>query len=141
MTTTLDTRWRQRLDNFDKAYAKLSEAVVMLQEFKGTALAQYDLMCEGLVQRFEFTHELAWNVMKDYEEYQGDFEVRGSRDAMRKALAIGLISDATWMESINDRNRTSHSYDSAILVEVVEAIINQYYPLLTDFHKVMHTIE
>lgn len=64
MTTTLDTRWRQRLDNFDKAYAKLSEAVVMLQEFKGTALAKYDLMCEGLVQRFEFTHELAWNVIR-----------------------------------------------------------------------------
>lgn len=141
MATTLDIRWRQRLENLDKAYAKLSEAVSMLQEIKEVSAGQYDLMCEGLVHRFEFTHELAWNVMKDYEEYQGDFEVRGARDAMRKALAIGLISDAAWMESINDRNRTSHNYDSAILVEVVDAIINRYYPLLTDFLNVMHSIE
>ena len=66
------------------------------------------------IQRFEYTHELAWKVMKDYAEYQGYSDIRGSRDAIRKALEINLIFDRRWMESVEDRNLTSHNYDDEI---------------------------
>ena len=61
-----------------------------------------DLLKEGVIQRFEYTHELAWKVMKDYAEYQGYTDLRGSRDSFRIALQMGLIEDDEWMDSIED---------------------------------------
>lgn len=75
--------------------------------------------------------------MKDYAEYQGYTEIRGSRDAFRKAFEIGLISDKRWMESIEDRNLTSHNYDDETAEEIYESIVNVYYPLFLDFEKKM----
>lgn len=137
----MDIRWKQRLDNYRKAYNKLVVAAE-----KVMAMSEYDtdmqeLACEGLIQRFEYTHELAWNVMKDYETFQGDNEVRGSRDAIRKALTIGLIKSPRWMETILDRNRTSHNYDMLVANEIKNAIVSEYLPLFSDFLQVMEKIE
>ena len=96
-----------------------------------------DLIKEGLIQRFEYTHELAWKVMKDYAEYQGYSDIKGSRDAFRRALEIGLISDSRWMESIIDRNQTSHLYDDDISGNIYLSILNVYFPLFQDFEKRM----
>ena len=93
MTDTTDIRWHQRLDNYNKAYNKLCIAAEKLQNITNQDEDTIELMREGLIQRFEYTHELAWNLMKDYETYQGYTDIRGSRDAIRKALAIGLIDD------------------------------------------------
>ena len=66
---------------------------------------------EGLIQRFEYTHELAWNVMKDYAVYQGNSNVGGSRDASREAFQMNLVTDGqVWMDMISSRNKTSHTY-------------------------------
>ncbi len=100
-----------------------------------------ELINEGLIQRFEYTHELAWNVMKDYETYQGYNEIRGSRDAIRKALAIGLIDNPLWLETIMDRNRTSNNYDESAANETQHAVVNKYLPLFKDFLNVMEKIE
>ena len=89
------------------------------------------------IQRFEYTHELAWKVMKDYAEYQGYSDIKGSRDAFRRALEIGLISDSRWMESIIDRNQTSHLYDDDISGNIYLSILNVYFPLFQDFEKRM----
>lgn len=75
--------------------------------------------------------------MKDYAEYQGYTEVRGSRDAFRQALQMGIIDDAGWMESIEDRNLTSHNYDEEVAEEVYQAIVHKYYPLFLRFEQVM----
>lgn len=48
---------------------------------------------QGLIQAFEFTHELAWNVMRDYFFWQGNAAIAGSRDATREAFAKGLLED------------------------------------------------
>lgn len=138
-----DTRWRQRLDNYRRAFAKLDTAIatVSASQRREDSDDIADLIREGLIQRFEYTHELAWNVMKDYEQYQGDTEVRGSRDAIRKALAIGLIDDAAWMSSITDRNRTSHNYDEDTATEIQRNIVDIYYPLLKAFLATMTRIE
>ena len=105
-----DIRWQQRFSNYRKALAKLIQAVDLLSVQIERDESVAELLQEGLIQRFEYTHELAWKVMKDYAEYQGYTDVRGSRDAIRKALEMNLIDDRRWMETIEDRNLTVHNY-------------------------------
>ena len=81
-----DIRWQQRFSNYQKALMRLSEAVDVLNSQDIVNVLELTLLKEGLIQRFEYTHELAWKVMKDYLEYQGYVDIRGSRDAIRKSL-------------------------------------------------------
>ena len=96
-----------------------------------------NLLKEGLIQRYEYTQELAWKLMKDYEEYQGYTEIQGSRDAIRKALAMGLVSDSAWMDTIASRNITSHCYDETAFNAVYSKIMDEYFPLFKEFCNVM----
>ena len=61
-------RWQQRFNNYRKALAKLTQAVELLSSQINHEEAVDELLQEGLIQRFEYTHELAWKVMKDYAE-------------------------------------------------------------------------
>jgi nucleotidyltransferase substrate binding protein, HI0074 family len=131
-----DIRWVQRFSNYRKALLQLGKAVAIVTAQKSRGDAD-KLMEEGLIQRYEYTHELAWKVMKDYAEYQGLTDIVGSRDAIRQTLQSGLISDERWMDSIRDRNLTSHNYDDDTAVAIVTNIINVYYPLFVDYEKVM----
>lgn len=137
MEDVLDIRWKQRFENFKRAYTRLSDAILTIESLHDTDSATLELMEEGLIQRFEYTHELAWNVLKDYLHYEGYNDINGSRSAIRKALAIGLIEDRRWMDSINDRNLTSHSYDEETTTNIQQNIINIYYPLFTQLLKKM----
>ena len=130
-----DIRWLQRLENYSKALRKLEEAVeIVNQNFDSPNI---DLLKEGLIQRFEFTHELAWKVMKDYLEYQGYSDIKGSRDAFRKSIAVGIIESPLWIDSIQTRNITSHTYDEEISNTVIEKIISIYFPLMKQFESTM----
>jgi nucleotidyltransferase substrate binding protein (TIGR01987 family) len=120
-----DIRWLQRFSNYKKAYAQLEKAV-QLSEQRPLS----DLEIQGLIQAFEFTHELAWNVMKDYFEYQGNFALAGSRDATKEAFKMEIIEDGDmWMEMIKSRNKTSHTYNETIALEIADKIIHHYLPL------------
>jgi nucleotidyltransferase substrate binding protein (TIGR01987 family) len=143
-----DIRWEQRFSNFNKALSKLEESV---EYIKHNFLADEDeldsndlghvvdeLIKEGLIQRFEYTHELAWNVMKDYALFQGNSTVGGSRDATREAYKLQIIDNAdTWMDMIQSRNKTSHTYNESIANEIFGKIINDYFPLFSNFRKRM----
>lgn len=139
MVEEKDIRWIQRFDNYRKALRRLKQAVKILSGKPGVDGEDEvdDLLKEGLIQRFEYTHELAWKVMKDYAEYQGYTDIRGSRDAFRKAFEMGLITDKRWMDSIEDRNLTSHNYDDETAEEIYEAVVAVYYPLFLDFERTM----
>ncbi len=137
MAEDKDIRWIQRLNNYRKALNRLTQAVRIVAGQMGSEEEIDDLLKEGLIQRFEYTHELAWKVMKDYAEYQGYTDIRGSRDAIRKAFEMGLITDKRWMESIEDRNMTSHNYDDETAEEIYEAIVNTYHPLFMAFEEKM----
>lgn len=132
-----DIRWIQRFANYRKALFKLSQAVSIVSDWLYNDGDVDDLLKEGLIQRFEYTHELAWKVMKDYAEYQGFTEIRGSRDAFRQALQMGIIDSPNWMNSIADRNLTSHNYDEDVAEEIYETIVNVYYPLFVKFEQTM----
>ena len=129
-------RWEQRLDSYHKALARLAEIV---GASKRRALNEFER--DGLVQRFEFTHELSWKLMKAYAEYQGFDGIGGSRDATRKAFEMSLISDGqSWMDMIKSRNETSHNYDGSMADDVVDSIINRFYPLLAEFYQKMNSL-
>lgn len=137
-----DIRWEQRFANFVKAMDKLQQSVEYIQHINiadtdlGSVLNE--MVKEGLIQRFEYTHELAWNVMKDYAEYQGNSTVGGSRDASREAFKLQLISNGqVWMDMIGSRNKTSHTYNEETANEIYAKILNEYYPAFLEFKKRM----
>lgn len=129
-------RWIQRLENYARALVQLKSAVALSHQ-----RALSDLEKQGLIQAFEFTHELAWNVMKDYFTYQGNPNITGSRDAAREAFNKGLITQGDgWMEMIKSRNQTSHTYQLAIANEIVDKIIHDYSALFEAFLQTMRAL-
>jgi nucleotidyltransferase substrate binding protein (TIGR01987 family) len=119
-----DIRWKQRFSNYTRAFQSLTEAVALSQQRELSALEQ-----QGLIKSFEFTHELAWKMLKDYLEYQGVSNIVGSRDASRVAFQNALIQDGeVWMQMIAARNQTSHTYNLKVAQSVVESILNRFYP-------------
>src|SRR3989344_1985326 len=129
----LDIRWKQRLGNFSFAYSQLKAAVDLTKQRELS-----DLEKQGLIQGFEFTHELAWNVIKDYFDYQGGNLITDSRDATKEAFNKGLVEDGdAWMEMIKSRNQTSHTCNKKIANEIVEKILKQYFSEFTHFCETM----
>ena len=124
------SRWEQRLESYHKALSRLAEIV---NASKLRALNDFER--DGLVQRFELTHELSWKLMKAYAEYQGYDGIGGSRDATRKAFEMNLIPDGQiWMDMIKSRNDISHNYDDEIATDVVDNILNVFYLELVSFY-------
>ncbi len=140
-------RWELRFSNFLKALDKMSEAVKFIEnnstrkiDNDNSAQVLEEIVKEGIIQRFEYTHELAWNVMKDYAAYQGNNTVGGSRDATREAFQLQLISDGqVWMDMIGSRNKTSHTYNEETAEEIYSKTLKEYYPAFVDFQKKMTT--
>ncbi len=148
MTNRHDIRWEQRFSNYNKALKKLSEAIEYIQkdlkekevdienEEAGEVLEE--IIKEGLIQRFEYTYEMAWNVMKDYAFFQGNSEISGSRDAIRYAFSVNLISNGDmWMDMITSRIKTSHTYNEETANEISQKIINEYHSAFLDFQMIM----
>jgi nucleotidyltransferase substrate binding protein (TIGR01987 family) len=126
-----DIRWRQRFNNYLKAFQTLSRAVDLAAQRDLSELEE-----QGLVQGFEFTHELAWNVLKDYLEEQGVSGIIGSKNATREAFKNGLIDDGdAWMGMIKARNLSSHTYNPEIAEEIVENILARFYPAFEQMAK------
>ena len=120
-----DIRWRQRFANYRKAVRQLQSAVELSRQRELSPLEQ-----QGVIQAFEFTHELAWNVLKDYLQDQGNQNVKGAKDATREAFKVELIADdEQWMAMIQSRNVSSRTYNEAIADELVAVIVAQYFPL------------
>ncbi|HLO90510.1 MAG TPA: nucleotidyltransferase substrate binding protein [Lentimicrobium sp.] len=145
-----DIRWKQRFSNFVKALDKLTQAVEYIELNLNDADDSDDndelqdvldeIVKEGLIQRFEYTHELAWNVMRDYAVYQGNNTIGGSRDAVREALQLHLIPDGeVWMEMIGSWNKTSHTYNEETADEIYYKIVNEYYAAMIDFRDIMES--
>jgi len=121
---TEDVRWKQRFGNYLRAFETLRRAFDLAQQRELSELEQ-----QGLIQGFEFTHELAWNVLKDYLEETGISGIIGSKGATREAFKNGLIQDGeSWMEMIKSRNLSSHTYNLDTAEIVVNNILLRFYP-------------
>ena len=129
-----DIRWHQRLSNYNKALAQLKKFIDK-DELN-------ELEEQGLIQAFEYTFELAWNVIKDYYEYQGVTGMQGSRDAFRTAFNRDLIADGEiWMKMIESRTKTSHTYNEEVANEIAEAIVNYYYDCFIDLRAKLESLK
>ena len=121
--TTQDVRWMQRLNHFNQAFEQLKEAVELARQRPLSKLEE-----QGLIQAFEFTHELAWTTLKDFLEDRGARNLYGSKDVTREAFKRGLVENGeVWMDMIKSRNLTSHTYAQAIAARIVAAIFDPYF--------------
>lgn len=141
-----DIRWEQRFSNFNKALDKLDQAVKKIRvdyavdDDGNVAEDEFldDIIKEGLIQRFEYTHELAWKVMKDFLEDVGEVKMYGSKDATKEAFAAELIEDGdVWMEMIISRNMTSHTYNEETADEIFNNIMDEYHKAFIEFRDTM----
>lgn len=136
MTAPEPPRWHYRFSNYRRAFLLLREA---LDERELTQLER-----EGTIQRFEYTMELAWNVMKDYLEAQNVVLPQITpRAVIRAAFEAGLIADGeAWMDALDDRNRMSHTYSFERFEEVLENVRARYLEAMDDFHlRLFHELE
>lgn len=146
-----DIRWQQRFENYLKALGKLEMSIEYIKNAANSKNVHTpsklatnqsdildDLIKQGLIQSFEFTHELGWNVIKDYAAYQGNPEIRGSRDAIRVGFNMNLIENPeVWMEMIISRNKTSHTYDANTAEEIFTRIIRDFFPAFISLKEKM----
>lgn len=145
-----DIRWQQRFSNYEKALRKLEQAAKRIKdEYEIDEEGNIDeddflddIIKEGVIQRFEYTHELAWNVMKDYLNEVGGIKALGSKDSTRQALAGELITNGeVWMEMIQSRNQTSHTYNEEVADGIFEKIIQEYLPAFITFRSTMEGLQ
>lgn len=126
MSNSKEIRWRQRFENFEKAYFSLKE--------NADHPIETELERAGLIQLFEMTLELSWKVLKDYLEAEG-YTVKGPRDTLKQAFQSGLIEQGhIWMDALSDRNLTTHTYDEALAEQLIQNIKGKYYPAIQQMY-------
>ncbi|MBA0884236.1 nucleotidyltransferase substrate binding protein [Flavobacterium undicola] len=131
-----DIRWKQRFEHFVNAFKQLKNAK-QLKEERGFT----ELELQGVIQAFEVSQELSWKVMKDFLEEQGKTDLYGSKNAVKEAFNVGLISKGDiWLDMIKSRNLTSHIYDEKEVLAILEIILNDYFPVFIDFENKMKSL-
>ena len=124
-----ELRWKQRFQNLDKAYTHLAE----IANYQIADLS--NLEKEGFVQRFEYTVELTWKTLKDYLSAQG-IELSSPKEVIRQALQNAIISDGdVWIEALNRRNQSSHTYNELILLQTITFVKEEFYPVLQKLYQ------
>lgn len=126
----LDVRWKQRFQNFDRAVTLLREPIA-----RGVDSLSL-LEKEGVVQRFEFTMELAWKTLRDYLETAGrTIDPVTPRNVIKEAFAARIIDDGqVWLDMLDRRNLLSHTYDEKNFVEAVEELASRYMAAIDRLH-------
>lgn len=115
---------KEKLFNYARAVERLKESLDRDEND--------DIVRDGVIQRFEFTYELSWKLLKAYLAYNGLADVRTPREAFKEAFATGLITEGdVWIEMLDDRNLTSHTYDEAEARRIFERIRNKYFEELS----------
>lgn len=118
-----EKRWTHRKEEFSKAVKRLEESLQLP--------VNHTIVIDGVIQRFEFTYELAWKCLKDYLEYTGAVEAKTPRDVIKEAFAIGFIANGdVYISMLKDRNLTSHTYNEEMSHILYKQIKLVYYPLL-----------
>ena len=128
-----DIRWKQRFENFSNAFKQLKLARNLKKERDFT-----ELELQGVIQAFEITQELSWKVLKDFLEEQGVSDLFDSKNVVRKAFNVGLISNGEiWLDMIKTRNLTSHIYDESEILKLLDVILESYIDVFLQFEENM----
>jgi nucleotidyltransferase substrate binding protein (TIGR01987 family) len=132
MNSDKDIRWIQRFQNFDRAFLLLRSAL----EERGIEQMS-ELEKEGLIQRFEYSYELAWKTMKDYLEEQGTIiNPVTPRNVIKEAFSAQIIADGqVWVDMMLHRNLLAHAYDFSKFKEVLDAVVKRYLDAQEQLHE------
>lgn len=115
-------RWRQRFQNFKKAYNFLLTCIPDAHNDAKSDVA--------LIKAYEMTFELAWKTLQDLMQYQG-IQTIGGRDAIKAAFGRGLIANGElWIEMLDQRNTLVHAYDQNLANSAVNSVCGKYYPAI-----------
>jgi nucleotidyltransferase substrate binding protein (TIGR01987 family) len=118
-----DVRWLQRFENYKKALLLLSEINNCNPEETPV------IVKEGFIQRFEYAFELAWKTLKDYLEFEGHVVSASPRPIIKEAFAAGIMTDGqAFIDMIEARNKTVHTYDAAVADRIFTEIKTDFYP-------------
>jgi nucleotidyltransferase substrate binding protein (TIGR01987 family) len=132
-----DIRWKQRFQNYKKALDVMKSAFDLAKSRELSNLEK-----QGVIKGFEFTFELAWNVMKDYLEDHGITDIIGSKSAIRYAFSNGLIEDGqVWMDMVKSRNISAHTYDEATAETLFGLIINSFFDAFVMLEKKVESMK
>ncbi|MEJ5310472.1 MAG: nucleotidyltransferase substrate binding protein [Anaerolineae bacterium] len=127
MNEVKDIRWKQRFQNFERAFTLLEQALQID--------APSDVERAGMIQFFEMSFELAWKLLKDYLEEEG-FTVTSPKTTLKQAFQANFIKDGhTWIDALQDRNLAAHTYDEATAIMVENKIRQSYYPILAQLYR------
>ena len=134
MNSNADIRWKQRFQNFDRAF------VLLRDELENGPGALNQLEKEGVIQRFEYCFELAWKTIKDYLEEGGFlFVMVTPRQVLKDAYAAKILEDGqVWIDMLDHRNLLSHTYSPVVFEQAVEAIHRRYLAGIEHLHDFMH---
>lgn len=125
-----DIRWEQRFQNFTRV-------ITLLKEIEALEIDKISFLeKEGIIQRFEFTLELAWKTLKDKMEFDGILLDKISpKMVLKEAYQAKYINDIdTWLKMINDRNLVSHTYDFETFELIIPSIQKNYISVLNDLY-------
>lgn len=126
-------RWKFRFKNYCKALATLEEVSLMAEKL--SVLEQ-----DGLIQRFEFTFELAWKTMQDYLSETGYTGLRGPRHVIKQMSNDDMIDPYTWDQMLEARNLLTHAYDEEMSRRYLSRILSDFLPELVKFKSKMSVI-
>lgn len=131
------TKLENKYTAFNTALTRLKEAIDLYEQQDNPVLL------DGTIQRFEFCVELGWKMLKEYLEYEKIGEFNSPRSVIKECFQIGLIENAEqWLDMLDDRNLTSHTYDEEIAKEIYRNIITKYYNILINTrNKVKSVVE
>ena len=128
------SKLQTKLTNFRNALRRLSEAVIELEK-SGSS----DVVRDGVIQRFEFTYELAWKTIKEYIEYSGIVDKNSPRAVIKEAYTQRLIlNEQTWLLMLDDRNKTVHVYDEKLAQDIAGRIVGNY---IREFELLLQELE
>ena len=123
----LDIRWIQRFSNFERSFLPLCEAL----KIESPSVVER----AGLIQFFEMAFELSWKLLKDYEELEG-FAPKTPREVIKQAFQAELVRDGHgWVNALQDRDLTSHTYNEKVAIDVENRIRIQYFSLLKELYE------
>jgi nucleotidyltransferase substrate binding protein (TIGR01987 family) len=111
-------------------FAEFSRAFARLREGAAEDPARSELVVDGLIQRFEFTFELGWKLLKALLLHQG-IDCASPRACIKEAAAAGLVADGDgWISMLEARNRTAHLYNRDDALSVYREIKDRFVKLL-----------
>jgi len=123
-----EIRWKQRFENFEKAFLQLSDAINKFESLD-------DLSKEGLIQRFEYTFELAWKTLKDYLESEGIITLF-PRETLKQGFKVEILNNGeTWIDMLEKRNLLAHTYDQTNFDLALKSIQESYFPELIKLYE------